>query len=142
MAITTSIQTSFKKEIYEALHDFNASGGNVMKLALFTSAATLDANTTIFTTTDEISGTGYTSGGGTLTNIDPANGGTKGFIDFVDLVFSTATITTRGCQIYNSTNGGRSIQVHDFGSDKSSSAADFTIVFPAADSTNAIQRLA
>lgn len=142
MTITTSIQTSYKKELYEALHDFNASGGNVFKLALFTSAVTLNAATTIFTVTNEVSGTGYTSGGGTLTNIDPANGGTKGFIDFVDLVFSTATITTAGCQIYNSTNGGRSVQVHDFGGDKSSSAADFTIQFPVADSTNAIQRLA
>ena len=141
MAITTVIQTSFKKEIYEALHDFNTAG-NAFKLALYTSAATIDATTTIYSVTNEISGTGYTAGGGALTNNEPANGGTKGFIDFDDLVFTTATITARGCLIYNSTNGNRAVQSHDFGADKSSSAANFTIQFPVADATNAIQRLA
>ena len=142
MAITTSIQTSFKKELYEALHDFNAAGGNVFKIALFTSSVTLSAATTAYAVTNEVAGTGYSAGGNTLTNIDPANGGTKGFIDFADSTWSTATITAAGCQIYNSTNSDRSVQVHDFGGDKSSSAADFVIQFPVADSTTAIQRLA
>lgn len=134
--------TSFKKELLEGLHDFNASGGNVYKLALYDNTATLDATTTVYTTTGEISGTGYSAGGGTLTNVDPTSSGTTGFCDFDDLTFSTATITARGALIYNSTNGNRAVVVLDFGSDKTSTAGDFTIVFPTADATNAIIRIA
>jgi hypothetical protein len=134
--------TSFKKELLEGLHDFNASGGNVYKLALYDNTATLDASTTVYTTTGEISGTGYTAGGGTLTNVDPTSSGTTGFCDFDDLTFATATITARGALIYNSTNGDRAVVVLDFGSDKTSTAGDFTIVFPTADATNAIIRIA
>lgn len=134
--------TSFKKELLEGLHDFNASGGNVYKLALYDNTATLDASTTVYTTTGEISGTGYTAGGGTLTNVDPTSSGTTGFCDFDDLTFSTATITARGALIYNSTNGNRAVVVLDFGSDKTSTAGDFTIVFPTADASNAIIRIA
>ena len=134
--------TSFKKELLEGLHDFNASGGNVYKLALYDNTATLDASTTVYTTTGEISGTGYTAGGGTLTNVDPTSSGTTGFCDFDDLTFSTATITARGALIYNSTNGDRAVVVLDFGSDKTSTAGDFTIVFPTADASNAIIRIA
>ena len=142
MAITTVIQTSFKQELYEALHDFNAAGGNAFKIALYTNAATIDATTTAYSATNEISGTGYVAGGNTLTNIDPSSGSGKGFIDFADTTWSTATITARGCLIYNSTNANRAVQSHDFGSDQSSSAADFTIQFPVADAATAIQRLA
>jgi hypothetical protein len=134
--------TSFKKELLEGLHDFNASGGNVYKLALYDNTATLDASTTVYTTTGEISGTGYSAGGGTLTNVDPTSSGTTGFCDFDDLTFSTATITARGALIYNSTNGNRAVVVLDFGSDKTSTAGDFTIVFPTADASNAIIRIA
>ena len=134
--------TSFKKELLEGLHDFNASGGNVYKLALYDNTATLDASTTVYTTTGEISGTGYSAGGGTLTNVDPTSSGTTGFCDFDDLTFTTATITARGALIYNSTNGNRAVVVLDFGSDKTSTAGDFTIVFPTADATNAIIRIA
>ena len=134
--------TSFKKELLEGLHDFNASGGNVYKLALYDNTATLDATTTVYTTTGEISGAGYTAGGGTLVNVDPTSSGTTGFCDFDDLTFSTATITARGALIYNSTNGNRAVVVLDFGSDKTSTAGDFTIVFPTADASNAIIRIA
>lgn len=134
--------TSFKKELLEGLHDFNASGGNVYKLALYDNTATLDASTTAYTATGEISGTGYSVGGGTLTNVDPTSSGTTGFCDFDDLTFSTATITARGALIYNSTNGNRAVVVLDFGSDKTSTAGDFTIVFPTADASNAIIRIA
>ena len=134
--------TSFKKELLEGLHDFNASGGNVYKLALYDNTATLDATTTVYTTTGEISGTGYSAGGGTLTNVDPTSSGTTGFCDFDDLTFTTATITARGALIYNSTNGNRAVVVLDFGSDKTSTAGDFTIVFPTADASNAIIRIA
>jgi hypothetical protein len=134
--------TSFKKELLEGLHDFNASGGNTYKLALYDNTATLDASTTVYTTTGEISGTGYSAGGSALTNVDPTSSGTTGFCDFDDLTFSTATITARGALIYNSTNGNRAVVVLDFGADKTSTAGDFTIVFPTADASNAIIRIA
>jgi len=134
--------TSFKKELLEGLHDFNTSGGDVYKLALYDNTATLDASTTAYTATGEISGTGYSAGGGTLTNVDPTSSGTTGFCDFDDLTFSTATITARGALIYNSTNSNRAVVVLDFGSDKTSTAGDFTIVFPTADASNAIIRIA
>lgn len=133
--------TSFKKELMEGLHDMNV-GANTYKLALYDNTATLDASTTVYTTTGEISGTGYTAGGGTLTNIDPTTIGTTAIADFDDLIFSTATITARGALIYNSTNGNRAVCVLDFGSDKTSTAGDFTIVFPTADASNAIIRIA
>jgi hypothetical protein len=134
--------TSFKKELLEGLHDFNASGGNTYKLALYDNNASFTAATTVYTATNEISGTGYSAGGGTLTNIDPTTSGTTAFIDFADLTFSSATITARGALIYNSTNGNRTVCVLDFGSDKTSTAGDFTIVFPTADASNAIVRIA
>ncbi len=134
--------TSFKKEVLEGLHDFNASGGNTYKLALYTNSASFTAATTVYTTSNEVSGTGYSAGGGTLTNIDPTTSGTTAFIDFADLTFSTATITARGALIYNSTNGNRTVCVLDFGADKTSTAGDFTIVFPTADASNAIVRIA
>jgi hypothetical protein len=134
--------TSFKKEVLEGLHDFNASGGNTYKLALYTNSASFTAATTVYTATNEVSGTGYSAGGGTLTNIDPTTSGTTAFIDFADLTFSSATITARGALIYNSTNGNRTVCVLDFGTDKTSTAGDFTIVFPTADASNAIVRIA
>ena len=114
--------TSFKKEVLEGLHDFNASGGNTYKLALYTNSASFTAATTVYTTSNEVSGTGYSAGGGTLTNIDPTTSGVTAFIDFADLTFSTATITARGALIYNSTNGNRTVCVLDFGADKTSTA--------------------
>ena len=133
--------TSFKKELLEGLHDFNV-GANTYKLALYDNNASFTAATTVYTATNEISGTGYSAGGGTLTNIDPTTSGTTAFIDFADLTFSTATITARGALIYNSTNGNRTVCVLDFGSDKTSTAGDFTIFFPTADASNAIVRIA
>lgn len=133
--------TSFKKELLEGLHDFNV-GANTYKLALYTNSASFTAATTVYTTSNEVSGTGYSAGGGTLTNINPTTSGTTAFIDFADLTFTTATITARGALIYNSTNGNRTVCVLDFGSDKTSTAGDFTIVFPTADASSAIVRIA
>jgi len=138
MAITSTLTTSFKKELLEGKHNFLASGGNSFKLALYTSSATLGATTTAFTTTGQASGTNYTSGGSALTNINPTSSGTTGFTDFADLTFGTATITARGCMIYNDTNADRSVATIDFGGDKTSTAGDFTIVFPAAAASTAI----
>ena len=142
MAITQSMATSFKKELLEGKHNFLASGGNSFKLALYTSSATMGAATTAFTTTNQASGTNYTSGGNALTNINPSSSGTTAFTDFADLTFGTATITARGCMIYNDTNADRNVAVFDFGGDKTSTAGSFTITFPTADASNAVIRIA
>ena len=142
MAITSTLTTSFKKELLEATHNFSASGGNSFKLALYTSSATMGAATTAYTTTAEVSGTNYTAGGAALTNINPTSAGTTGFTDFSDLTFGTATVTARGCMIYNDTNSDKSVATIDFGGDKTSTAGDFTIVFPAAAASTAIIRIA
>lgn len=142
MPITTTIQNSFKSELYQALHDFSATGGDVIKIALYTSAANIDASTSVYSTTGEVVGTGYTAGGNTLVNQDPTLVGSTAVLDFNDTVWSASTITAAGALIYNSTNGNRCIQSHDFGGDQSSSNADFTVRFPVADAANAIQRLA
>lgn len=142
MAITTAMCTSFKKELLEAVHNFLLSGGDTFKLALFTSSATLGAGTTAYAATNEASGTNYSAGGSSLTRINPTSSGTTGFTDFADLVFSNVTITARGCLIYNSTDSDKAVSAHDFGSDKTATAGDFTVVFPAADASNAILRLA
>lgn len=106
------------------------------------SSATLGATTTAFTTTGQASGTNYTSGGSALTNVTPSATGTTAVTDFNDLTFSTATITARGCMIYNDTNGDKSVATIDFGGDKTSTAGDFTVVFPAKAASTAIIRIA
>jgi len=143
MAITQAMATSFKKELLEAKHNFLASGGNSFKLALYTSSATMSASTTAYVTTNQASGTNYTAGGSALTNINPSSSGTTGFTDFADLTFGTATITARGCMIYNDTaSGDPTVAVFDFGGDKTSTAGSFTISFPTADASNAVIRIA
>jgi|TARA_R100001510_G_C7605768_1_gene170978 hypothetical protein len=142
MAITSTLTTSFKVELLTGTHNFTNSSGNSFKLALYTSSATLGATTTAFTTTGQASGTNYTSGGAALTNVTPSATGTTAVTDFSDLTFSTATITARGCMIYNDTNGDKSVATIDFGGDKTSTAGDFTIVFPAKAASTAIIRIA
>jgi hypothetical protein len=142
MAISQAMCTSFKKELLEAVHNFKSSGGDTFKIALYTSSASLGAATTAYSTTNEISGTGYTAGGNTLTRVDPSSSGTTGFTDFADTTWSTATITARGALIYNDTDSDKAVAVLDFGADKTSTAGDFTIQFPVADATNAIIRIA
>jgi len=143
MAITQAMCSSFKGEVMQALHDFDASDGNTFKLALYTSAATLGASTTVYTTSGEVPNTGsYAAGGGTLVNSGVTVSGTTGFTDFSDLAFTSATINARGALIYNSTNADRAVCVLDFGSDKISTDGTFTIVFPTPDATNAIIRIA
>ncbi len=135
--------TSFKKELLEAVHNFKNSGGSTFKLAMYTNSASFTAATTAYTTSNEVSGTGYSAGGGTLTRVNPSSSGTTGFTDFSDLTFSSSTITARGALIYNdSASGDPTVVVLDFGGDKSSSSGDFTVQFPAADASNAIIRIA
>lgn len=147
MAITQAMCTSFKVELLQGKHDFTASTGHTFNLALFTSSASLDAATTDYSTSNEVSGTGYSAGGSALASVTPTSSGTTAFGDFADLTFSTATITARGAIIYNTTTGGGSsttdaVVVLDFGADKTSTAGDFTIQFPTADASNAIIRIA
>jgi len=142
MAITQAMCTSFKVELLTGTHDFTNSTGDTFKLALYTSSASLDASTTAYSATNEASGTGYSAGGGTLTNVTPTSSGTTAFTDFADLTFSSATITARGCLIYNDTDSDKAVAVLDFGGDKTSTNGDFTIQFPTADASNAIIRIA
>jgi hypothetical protein len=145
MAFTGNFMaTSFKSEVMQALHNFTLSTGNVFKLALYTSSASFTAATTVYTATNEVAASGsYAAGGGTLTNVTPTTSGTTAFTSFSSpLTFTTATITARGAMIYNSTNGNRTVVILDFGADKTSTAGDFSIVFPTADATNAIIRIA
>jgi len=144
MAITQAMCTSFKKELLEGTHNFKNSGGSTFKIALFTSSATLDASTTAYATTNEVSssGTNYTAGGNALTRVDPSTSGTTALTDFADETFSTATITANGALIYNSSASDKAVIVLAFGGDKTSTAGDFTIQFPTADASNAIIRIA
>ena len=136
--------TSFKKELMTATHNFTNSSGNTFKIALYTNSATFTAATTAYTATNEVSNSGtYSAGGGSLTNVTPTTSGTTALTDFSDITFTSATITARGALIYNhSASGVPTVVVLDFGSDKSSSSGDFQIVFPTADASNAIIRIA
>ena len=147
MAITQAMATSFKTELLNGIHAFGttvvrgATTADTFKLALYTSSATLDSTNTAYTATNEASGTNYVAGGEALTAVAPTSSGTTAILDFNDLTFSSVTITARGCMIYNSTQSNKCVCVLDFGSDKSASAGDFTIIFPSADASNAIIRL-
>ena len=142
MAITQAMCTSFQKELMTATHNF-ATNGNAFQLALYTSSATMSASTTAYSTSQEATGTNYTAKGGTLTKVAPTTSGTTAFTDFADLTFGTATVTARGCMIFNDTaSGDPAVAVFDFGGDKTSTAGSFTITFPAADASNAVIRIA
>jgi len=136
--------TSFKQELMVGTHNFTTSTGDTFKLALYDNNASFDASTTAYTATNEVSNSGtYTAGGVTLTNVTPTTSGTTALTDFADITFTSATITARGALIYNDTaTGDPTVVVLDFGSDKSSTAGDFQIVFPTADASNAIIRIA
>ena len=143
MAITQAMCTSFKKELLEAKHNFLLSGGNTFKIALYTSSATMSASTTAYSTSNEISGTNYSAKGNTLTRIDPSSSGTTALTDFADTSWSTATFSAMGAMIFNdSASGDPSVVILDFGALKTATAGTFTIAFPAADSSNAIIRIA
>jgi hypothetical protein len=137
--ITQALCSSFKQQILLGEHDLDT---DVIKIALYTSAATLSAATTAYSTSDEVVGTGYTAGGNTLTGATVSLTGTTAFVDFSDTTWTTATITARGALIYNSSKSNKAIAVLDFGSDKTSTAGSFTVQFPANDSSSAIVRIA
>jgi len=148
MAITQAMCTSFKVDLLNGIHAFGttvvrgATTADTMYMALYTSSATLDATTTAYTATNEVSGTGYVAGGQALTTVAPTSSGTTAYLDFDDETWTSSTITARGALIYNSDQSNKSVAVLDFGSDKTSTAGDFTVVFPTADASNAIIRIA
>lgn len=145
MAITQAIANSFKQELLEAIHNFKNAGGDTFKVALFTSTAALDASTTAYSSTNEITnaaGTAYTAGGATLTRIDPFLDGGKGILDFADVSWGpAASFTARGALIYNASDGNKAVAVLDFGEDKIVSNGTFTITWPTPDASNALIRL-
>ena len=144
MAFTGNFMcTSFKVEILKAVHNFTNSTGNTFRCAMYTNSASFTAATTAYTATNEVSGTAYVAKGNALVNVTPTSTSTTAFTDFSDTTWSSSTITARGAMIYNdSATGDPSVVILDFGSDKSSSSGDFTIVFPTGDSTSAIIRIA
>ena len=136
--------TSFKKELLEGIHDFRNSGGDDFKLALYDNSASFTAATTAYTATNEVAASGsYVAGGGSLTRVDPTTSGTTAFTDFADITFTSATITAYGALIYNDTaTGDPTVCVLDFGGAKTSTSGTFTVIFPVADASTAIIRIA
>jgi hypothetical protein len=142
MAITQAVANSFKGELLQGTHNFTLSTGNVFKLALYTSAATLSSATTVYTSTNEVANTGqYVTGGGVLTNVSPVVSGGIAFIDFADISFTGVTLTARGSLIYNTSATNKAVCVLDFGSDKTATSGTFTIQFPADTTAAAILRI-
>lgn len=136
--------TSFKVELMKGVHNFTTGTGDEFKLALYDNSASFTAATTAYTSTNEVSASGtYAAGGGALTNVTPTSSGTTAFTDFADLSFTSATITAYGAMIYNNTAAGDpAVCILDFGGAKTSTNGTFTIIFPTADSTSAIIRIA
>jgi hypothetical protein len=139
MAITQAMCTSFKSEILGATHDMDT---HTLKMALYTSSATLGAATTAYSATNEVSGTNYSAGGVAITNASIATSGTTAYVDFDDVVFTNVDITARGALIYNSSATNKAVAVLDFGEDKTATDGDFTVVMPAAGASTAIIRIA
>jgi hypothetical protein len=136
MAITQAMCTSFKQELLNKEHDLDT---DTLKIALYTSSATLGASTTAYATTNEISGTGYSAGGNTLTGATIATSGTTAYVDFNDPEWTSASFTANGALIYNTSASNKAIAVLAFGGDFTVSAGTFRIVFPAAGSTAIIR---
>jgi hypothetical protein len=147
MAILQTATTSFKVELLQAVHNFGPTSPNTFKVALYTAAANLGSATTVYSTTNEVVGTGYTAGGNTLViSISPTSGNNSlsvptAFISFANTSWTTATFTARAALIYNVTQGNKSVAVLDFGSDKTVTNDTFQIIFPTADANSAIVRI-
>ena len=141
MAITQAIANSFKKELLEGEQNFKSSGGDVFKLALYTSSATLNSATTSFTTGNEVSSANYTSGGDKLTGQNTSIASGVAIVDFANLSFTGVTLTARGALIYNTSTANAAVAALDFGGDKTATAGTFTIQFPAFTTSAAILRI-
>jgi hypothetical protein len=147
MSILQTATTSFKVQLLQAVHNFGPTSANTFKIALYTANADINADTTIYTTTNEIVGTGYTAGGNTLViSTSPTSGNNTGnvptaYISFNNTSWTNATFTTRAALIYNVTQGNKSVAVLDFGADKTVSNDTFQIIFPTPDANSAIVRI-
>jgi len=143
MAFTgNAVANSFKQQLFLGGHNFTAASGNVFKLALYTSAATLTSATTVYTSSSEVANTGqYSTGGGVLTNVSPLVSSGVAFIDFADISFTGVTLTAAGALIYNTSNSNAAVCVLDFGADKTATSGTFTIQFPADTTSAAILRI-
>jgi hypothetical protein len=149
MAISQAMATSFKVDLLNGIHAFGttvtrgSTTADTFKIALYTSSATLDATTTAYSTSNEVAGTGYSAGGNTLSvSQTPTSTSTTAWLDFADTTWSASTITANGALVYNSTQSDKAVAVLAFGGDKTSTNGDFTVIFPTADSSNAIIRIA
>ena len=134
MPIVQTQTTSFKKELYQGIHDLTT---DVLKIALYTAEANLNESTTAYTTSNEVTGTGYVAGGVTMTGVTVNSSGFTAYVGFNDVVFNAA-VTARCALIYNSSKANRAVAVLDFGSDKTS--ANFTITMPTNDANSALIR--
>ena len=142
MAITQAVANSFKGQLLTGSHNFTAATGNVFKLALFTSAATLNSATTVYAATNEVANTGqYVTGGGVLTNVSPVVSSGVAFIDFADISFTGVTLTAFGALIYNTSVSDAAVAVLSFGADKTATSGTFTVQFPDDTSSAAILRI-
>ena len=141
MAIYQTMCTSFKAEVAQGLHNFTRTTGNVFKLALYVATANLGADTTVYTSTGEASGTNYSAGGIALTNITPLSSGTTGYWSFDDVTFTNVTLSCAGALIYNSTNGDRAVCVLSFGSTINKAASNLVITFPPMGATDSVLRI-
>ena len=147
MSIVQTSTTSFKTELLQAVHNFGPTSADTFKIALYTAAADLNATTTVYSTANEVVGTGYTAGGNTLvistspTADNNSYGIPTAYISFANTTWSTASFTARAALIYNSSQGNKSVAILDFGSDKTVSGTDFTVQFPTATSNSAIVRI-
>jgi hypothetical protein len=147
MSIVQTSTTSFKTELLQAVHNFGPTSADTFKIALYTAAADLNATTTVYSTLNEVTGTGYTAGGNTLvisvspTATDNSYGIPTAYISFANTTWSSASFTARAALIYNSSEGNKSVAILDFGSDKTVSGTDFTVQFPTATSNSAIVRI-
>jgi len=141
VAITQAMCTSFKVDLFGGVQDLDT---DTIKMALYTSSATLDASTTAYTTSNEVSssGTNYTAGGNTLASPVITSSGTTAYVDFADTTWSNASFTARGALIYNASKSNKAIAVLDFGADKTATAGDFVVQMPTADASNALLRIA
>lgn len=149
MAITQAMSTSFKVEILDGIHNFGtgvvraSTAADTFKMALYTSSATLDASTTVYSSTNEVTSTNYTAGGISLSvSVVPTSSGTTAYLSFTSPVtWSSVTFTTLGALIYNSTQGNKAVAVLSFGTAQTVSGGDFNVIFPTASSTTAILRI-
>ena len=147
MSIAQTTTTSFRVELFQAIHNFGPTSPNTFKIALYTGAANIGPDTTVYTTSGEVVGAGYTAGGNTLTiSTSPTSGNSSSYIptayiSFANTSWSSASFTCRGALIYNSTQGNKSVAVLDFGSDKTVTNDTFQIIFPTSDANSAIVRI-